>query len=178
MQLNQPSYVWFGVAALQSFFSFTFALGSAIVYNQCEIDIYYKVISTFEENYSVVPETGIQIPYSFPGLGVSVKLSLQNDSIQGAITQFEYTWGGPSVPSVAYDLSNIDGDPFSVQGYPFAQCGLAPQPSTINSSQYPLCNSIICPPGIAFCPAAYNLWNDTRTLTCSEDTNLTLFICP
>jgi hypothetical protein len=139
------------------------------------MEVYYKVISTLEQNYSAIPETGVQIPYSLPGVGVSIKLSLGNASVQGAITQFEYTW---ATPSIFYDLSNIDGEPFSPQGYPFAKYGLMLEPSTSNSTQYPTCNSIICPAGVMYCSAAYNVWNDTRTSTCSEDTDLTLFICP
>jgi hypothetical protein len=77
------------------------------------------------------------------------------------------------VPFVAYDLLNIDGDPFSVQEYSY---GLVLQPSAANSSQYPSCNSIICPPGTAFCPAAYNLWNDMQTLTCRRYRSYTFYL--
>jgi hypothetical protein len=178
MQLTNNFCIWLCVAVLQTFFSLAFAVGSASVYNNCGIDVYYKAISTFEQNYSVIPEAGVQIPYSLPGVGVSIKLSLSNASIQGPITQFEYTWGSLSVPSVSYDLSNIDGDPFSAQGYPFAQYGLALLPSTVNSSQYPSCQQVVCPSGIVYCSAAYNLPNDNKTLTCDEDTDLTLSICP
>jgi hypothetical protein len=175
MQLRKIFCICLRMAILHSLILSVLAAGTASVYNNCGIEIYYKVISTSEQNYTAIPETGVHVPYSLPGVGVSIKLSLSNANTQGPITQFEYTWGAPSV---SYDLSNIGGDPFSSQGYPFAQYGLALQPSSGNSSHYPTCNAIICPPGVLYCSAAYNVWNDTRTLTCNEDTDLTLFICP
>ena len=176
MQLVNIFCIWLRVISLSFFISSTLSTGTAFVYNNCGIDMYYKVISRSEQNYSRVPETGVQVPYSLPDVGVSIKLSLGNATIQGPITQFEYTW---QAPSIYYDLSNIDGDPFSPAGYPLAQYGVSLQPSTCNSAQYPTCNSIICPSGIPYCSAAYNRPNDAnRTHACSEDTNLTLSICP
>src|SRR5436305_12009590 len=120
-------YIWSHVVLLHLFVLSVTAIGTASVYNNCGIQIYYKVISTCEQNYVAIPETDVQIPYSLPGVGVSIKLSLGNASIQGLITQFEFTWGPPSI---FYDLSNIDGDPLSAQGYLLAEYGLALQPST------------------------------------------------
>jgi hypothetical protein len=52
--------------------------GTASVYNNCGIEIYYKVILISEQNYTVISKIGVYIPYSLPGVKVFIKLSLSN----------------------------------------------------------------------------------------------------
>lgn len=85
MQFINVSYIWSHVVLLHLFVLLITAAGTASVYNNCGIHIYYKVISTFEQNYTVIPETGVQIPYSFPDVRVSIKLSLGNSLSPAAL---------------------------------------------------------------------------------------------
>src|SRR5437870_3524271 len=87
MRLVNAFCIWSHVVLLHAFVLSVTAIGTASVYNSCGIQIHYKVISTFEQNYVAIPETGVQIPYSLPGVVVSIKLSLGNASIQGPITR-------------------------------------------------------------------------------------------
>jgi hypothetical protein len=150
------------------------AVGSANVMNNCGFTVYYKSITTSSEPFQTVPAGGVHQTYATQGRGVSIKLAL-NNSDSAPISQFEYTW---SSSSIFYDLSNINGDPNSPEGYPFAAGGMTVTPSITNDSKNPTCVPIVCPAGTLVCSAAYNSPNDPKTMVCSQDASLTLTLCP
>ena len=149
------------------------AVGSASVVNNCGFDVYYKSISTSSESFSLL-NGGFSEPYSNPGQGVSIKLAL-NNSNSAPISQFEFTWASGKIN---YDLSNINGDTSSPEGYPFAAGGMTVTPSMSDDPSNPTCVPIVCPAGTLVCSAAYNAPNDPKTMVCNQDASLTLVLCP
>ena len=111
--------------------------------------------------------------YGAENVGTSIKLSL-NNTLSTSISQFEFTWSGSSI---FYDLSNINGDPNSAEGYPFAQGGVTITPSVPSDSANPTCVPVVCPAGTVVCTAAYNAPDDPRTLVCDSGTSLSMVLC-
>jgi len=105
--------------------------------------------------------------YGSEGTGISIKLS-PNATTNGPVSQFEFTWANGKI---SYDLSNIDG-------YPFSAGGMAIVPSMQNDPNNPTCVPVDCPAGEATCTAAYNAPDDTRTMVCDQDSDLVLTMCP
>jgi hypothetical protein len=163
-----------GAAGLLALVPTVLAVGSASVYNNCDFDVYYAAISGEAESMQLLGAGGYSASYSDPGVGVSIKLAT-SDSLSGPISQFEYTWSGDSI---FWDLSNINGDPNSPEGYPFAQGGIIITPSMTNDPSNPTCVPVNCPAGTTVCTAAYNAPDDPRTMVCNQDSNLVLTICP
>ncbi|KIW54603.1 hypothetical protein PV05_06952 [Exophiala xenobiotica] len=143
-------------------------LGTAVIENQCDVEVYVwsianvpndtinylePIIGSYNETYRVNPNGG----------GISLKIAtVPEDSF---ITQFEYTYH-PDNPILSYDISNING-------YPFENWGLYLSPS----SGY--CSNITCDPGVALCPEVYNHPNDDFAVKpCDVSANLTLTLCP
>merc|ERR1712118_379363 len=93
--------------------------------------------------------------YGSEGTGISIKLS-PNATTNGPVSQFEFTWANGKI---SYDLSNIDG-------YPFSAGGMVIVPSMQNDPNNPTCVPVDCPAGEATCTAAYNAPDDTRTMVC------------
>ena len=104
--------------------------------------------------------------YDLPNVGVSIKLAM-NNSESGPLSQFEFTW---AAGKINYDLSNING-------YPFSAGGMTVTPSMQNDPNNPTCVPIVCPAGSAVCSAAYNQPDDTRTMVCSEEASISLTLC-
>jgi len=163
-----------GAASLLALAPTVLAVGSASVYNNCDFDVYYASISGEAESMQLLGAGGYSASYSQQGVGVSIKLAT-SDSLSGPISQFEYTWSGDSI---FWDLSNINGDPNSPEGYPFAQGGIVITPSMTNDPSNPTCVPVNCPAGTMTCTAAYNAPDDPNTMVCNQDANLVLTICP
>ena len=143
------------------------AIGSTTIVSKCPYPIYFTSASGWDTPPMQQLENSHTEPYSKPGVGISIKLSL-NETGAGPVTQFEFTW---DANKIHYDLSNIDG-------YPFAEGGILLQPSVHADPRYPTCREVECPPDQSYCSGAYNLSNDTRTLVCDDQTDLTLTVCP
>jgi hypothetical protein len=157
-----------GVAALLALAPSVLAVGSASVTNLCSFPIYYASIAGQPAPMQVMPPGGgMSQGYSVPGQGVSIKLSM-NDSESGPISQFEWTWAGGKIN---YDLSNINGNPFAADGITIT-------PSMQNDPNNPTCVPIVCPAGASVCSAAYNAPADTRTMVCSDQSSISLTLCP
>lgn len=155
-----------GAAVLLALAPSVLAVGTATVLNNCGYDVYYAAIDGTYENMSLLPSGGYSASYSEQDVGVSIKLAT-TDSLTGPITQFEYTWSGDSI---FYDVSNING-------YPFSSGGLEVVPSMTNDPSNPTCVDINCPAGDSVCTAAYNQPDDTATMVCNQDSNIVLTLC-
>ena len=143
-------------------------LGVAIIENQCRFEVYAWSVAnvTNATTNSLTPGIGgfAETFRTNPnGGGISLKIATtQNDSI---ITQFEYTYH-TNESNVYYDISNVNG-------YPFAEWGIALNPSFTN------CSSIVCTPEVLICSNVYNEPNDDYAVkSCDTSSNLTLTLCP
>jgi len=143
------------------------AVGTAVVVNNCGSDVYYASVGqSAHADMAKLPNAGYSEGFSKPGVGISIKLS---PSTSGAVTQFEYIW--VEGQNVAYDISNIDGNPFS-------SGGMSLVPSMEGADGFLSCVTVNCPAGQDRCDAAYNLPDDVRTKVCPEDSDLTFTLCP
>lgn len=153
-------------AALLSLAPSVMAAGSAYVVNNCGMPVYFaSVAQSAAASMEPLPSSGYSEAYSLPNVGVSIKLS---PNATGEVTQFEFTW---SSGSINYDISNINGNPFSAQG-------MSLTPSMAGASGYPSCQTVSCPAGQSTCSAAYNQPDDVKTMVCPEDSDLTFTLCP
>jgi hypothetical protein len=154
-----------GAAVLLALTSSAMAVGSATVINNCDFPVYYASVAQNVHAGMQLLSGSYSEAYSKPGVGVSIKLS---PSQSGPVSQFEFTWADSSI---YYDLSNIDGSPF-------ANAGMSLVPSVGSDSAHPTCQAVTCAAGEAVCSAAYNQPDDVRTTVCSDQTSLTLTLCP
>lgn len=141
--------------------------GTARVVNNCGSTVYFaSVAQSAHASMEPLPSSGYSESYGADNVGVSIKLS-PNSS--GAVTQFEFT--PMSDGSIAYDISNIDGNPF-------ANGGMSLTPSMAGASGFPTCQTVNCPAGQSSCSAAYNNPDDVRTMVCPGASDLTMTLCP
>lgn len=156
-----------GAAVLLASAPTTLALGTATVINNCGFPIYYASVGqSYTANMQQL-QGSFSEQYSQEGVGISIKLA-PNATTSGPVSQFEFTWASGKIN---YDLSNIDG-------YPFSAGGMRVVPSMQNDPNNPTCVVIDCPAGQSVCTAAYNAPDDTRTMVCDEDSDLVLTLCP
>ena len=156
-----------GAAVLLALAPSALAVGTATVVNNCGFPIYYASVGqSYSADMSQL-QGSYSEQYSQEGVGISIKLS-PNDTSSGAVSQFEFTW---AAGKINYDLSNING-------YPFSAGGMSISPSMQNDPNNPTCVPITCPAGETVCTAAYNAPDDTRTMVCDQDSDLTLTMCP
>ncbi|KAK5054629.1 hypothetical protein LTR84_001520 [Exophiala bonariae] len=156
-----------GAAVLLASTPAVMALGTATVINNCGYPIYYASVGqSYHANMQPL-QGSYSEGYSQQGVGISIKLA-PNATSSGPVSQFEFTWANGKI---AYDLSNIDG-------YPFSAGGMQVVPSKQGDSANPTCVVVDCPAGQAVCTAAYNAPDDVRTMVCDENTSLTLTMCP
>ncbi|KAJ9652779.1 hypothetical protein H2198_008006 [Neophaeococcomyces mojaviensis] len=142
------------------------AAGTAHVVNNCGSTVYFaSVAQNVGASMKPLPASGYSQSYSQPGVGISIKLA---PNATGSVTQFEFTW---SSGKIAYDISNIDGNPFAKQGMELT-------PSMAGASGYPTCQTVSCPAGQSTCSAAYNNPDDVRTMVCPDASDLTFTLCP
>jgi hypothetical protein len=157
-----------GAAVLLALAPSALAVGSASITNMCNFSVYYASIAGQAAPMQVMPPGGgMSQAYSVQGQGVSIKLAM-TDSQSGPLSQFEYTWASGKIN---YDLSNING-------YPFSQGGITVTPSMQNDPNNPTCVPIVCPAGSPVCSAAYNQPSDTRTMVCNDQSSISLTLCP
>lgn len=156
-----------GAAVLLASAPAIMALGTATVINNCGYPIYYASVGQSQHANMQALQGSYSEGYSQQGVGISIKLA-PNNTVGGPVSQFEFTWANGKV---AYDLSNIDG-------YPFSAGGMRVVPSAQGDSANPTCVPVDCPAGQAVCTAAYNAPDDVRTMVCDENTSLTLTMCP
>ncbi|KIX94423.1 uncharacterized protein Z520_09809 [Fonsecaea multimorphosa CBS 102226] len=156
-----------GAAVLLASASAVLAVGSATVVNNCGYPVYYAAVGGSSNPSMQLLEGSYSQAYTEEGVGISIKLS-PNDTTSGPISQFEFTWANGKI---SYDLSNING-------YPFSAGGMEIVPSMQNDPNNPTCVVVDCPAGESVCTAAYNAPDDTRTMVCDQDSNLVLTICP
>jgi len=143
------------------------AVGSATVVNNCGFPVYYASVGGSSNPGMTQLQGSYSQTYNMPDVGVSIKLATE-DSTTGPLSQFEFTWANGKV---SFDLSNING-------YPFSAGGMEVVPSMQGDPNNPTCVPVNCPAGQSVCTAAYNAPDDTRTMVCSEDSNLVLTLCP
>jgi hypothetical protein len=156
-----------GAAVLLASAPTTLAMGTATVINNCGFPIYYASVGqTWHADMQELPGS-YSASYGPEGVGISIKLA-PNATTNGPVSQFEITLADGKI---AYDLSNIDG-------YPFSAGGMRIVPSMEGDSNNPSCVPVDCPAGQAVCTAAYNLPDDVRTMVCDQDSDLTLTMCP
>ncbi|KIV79277.1 hypothetical protein PV11_06845 [Exophiala sideris] len=156
-----------GAAVLLASAQTALALGSATVVNNCGFPVYYTSVGAGNNAAMQKLESSYTQGYSNQGDGFSIKLS-PNDTTTGAVSQFEFTWANGKI---SYDLSNING-------YPFSSGGMEIVPSMQNDPNNPSCVVVDCPAGESVCSAAYNAPDDVRTMVCDQASNLVLTICP
>lgn len=156
-----------GAAVLLALSPFASAVGSASVVNNCGFPVYYASVAQNAGAGMQALQGTFSESFTLPNVGVSIKLA-PNNTLGGPITQFEYTW---SAGKVAYDISNINGNPF-------ASFGMEIVPSMQNDPSNPTCQTVACPAGQSSCSAAYNQPDDVRTMVCSENANLVMTLCP
>ena len=152
-------------AALLAFVPVAVTVGTAHVVNNCGFPVYYASVDQAQNANMQEVRGSYSESYTKPGVGVSIKLS---PSMNGSVSQFEFTWADGKV---YYDLSNIDGSPF-------ADAGMDLVPSMMGDVNNPSCQEVACPAGQGTCNAAYNNPSDVRTTVCSDQSDLTLTICP
>jgi len=156
-----------GAAVLLASAPAVLAVGTATVVNNCGFPVYYASVSD-NNNAGMQPLQGSYSEgYTQEGVGVSIKLA-PNETTSGAISQFEFTWANGKI---SYDLSNING-------YPFSAYGMEIVPSMQNDPSNPTCVPVDCPAGESVCTAAYNQPDDTATMVCDQDSSLVLTVCP
>lgn len=154
-------------ASLLALATSVLAAGTAYIVNNCGSPVYFASVGqSAHADMAALPANGYSEGFSKDGVGISIKLS---PSANGAVTQFEYTWVAGN--SVAYDISNIDGNPFSAGGMSLV-------PSMEGAEGFPSCVTVNCPAGQDRCDAAYNLPDDVRTKVCPENSDLTFTLCP
>jgi len=156
-----------GAAVLLASAQTTLALGTATVVNNCGFPVYYSSVGGSSNPTMAELQGSYSEGYGSEGTGISIKLS-PNATTNGPVSQFEFTWANGKI---SYDLSNIDG-------YPFSAGGMAIVPSMQNDPNNPTCVPVDCPAGEATCTAAYNAPDDTRTMVCDQDSDLVLTMCP
>ncbi|KIW85790.1 hypothetical protein AYO20_03731 [Fonsecaea nubica] len=156
-----------GAAVLLASAPAVLALGTATVVNNCGYPVYYASVGGSSNPNMQQLQGSYSEGYGQEGVGVSIKLA-PNATTSGPISQFEFTWANGKI---SYDLSNING-------YPFSAGGMQIVPSMQNDPSNPTCVVVDCPAGEAVCTAAYNAPDDTRTMVCNEEANLVLTICP
>src|SRR5271163_4291426 len=102
-----------GAAVLLGLAPSALAVETATLVNSCGFDVYYASVATQSEAMVLLPPGGSYSEgYTEQGVGVSIKVA-PTDSINGPITQFEFTW---AEGWVSYDISNINGNPFATEG--------------------------------------------------------------
>lgn len=157
------------VAAVLLSSAWSASAGTAHVINNCGGTVYFaSVAQLVDSQFAPLPASGYSETYSKDNVGVSIKLSKESSGAD--VTQFEYTWTS-SDSKVAYDISNINGNPF-------ASGGMSLVPSVSTSSEFPTCVAIDCPAGQSTCTQAYNQPDDVRTMVCPDDADLTFTLCP
>ena len=154
-----------GAAALLALAPSAMAVGTAHVINNCGFPVYYASVGQSQHAGMSELQGSYSESYTKPGVGVSIKLS---PSMNGPVSQFEFTWADGKI---YYDLSNIDGSPF-------ADAGMTLVPSMMGDGANPTCQEVACPAGQGTCSAAYNNPDDVRTTVCSDQSDLTLTMCP
>lgn len=155
-----------GAAVLLALAPTALSVGTARVVSNCAGPVYFaSVAQSVNAAMNVLPESGMSEGYSIPGVGVSIKLA-PNSS--GPVTQFEYTWQDGSI---YYDISNINGNPFF-------EGGMELVPSMAGDPNYPTCAPVTCAAGASTCTAAYNAPDDTKTMVCSQESDLVMTLCP
>ena len=156
-----------GAAVLLAYASGVSALGTATVVNNCGFPVYYAPFAGSSNPSMQQLQGNWSQPYNQYNVGFSIKLAPE-DSLSGPISQFEYTC---AKRKISYDLSNING-------YPFSSAGMEVVPSMQNDTSNPTCLPVICPAGQSVCSAAYNHADDLRTMVCHEDSDLVMTLCP
>lgn len=157
------------VAAVLLSSAWSVSAGTAHVINNCGGTVYFaSVAQLVNSEFAPLPASGYSETYSKDNVGVSIKLSKESNGAD--VTQFEYTWT-KSDNKVAYDISNINGNPF-------ASSGMSLVPSVSASTEFPTCVAINCPAGQSTCTQAYNQPDDVRTMVCPDSADLTFTLCP
>lgn len=154
-----------GAAVLLALAPTAMALGQATVVNNCGSPVWYAPVGQSQGAAMQQMQGSYSQSWGSQGNGMSIKLS---PDANGKVTQFEFTWADGRIN---YDISNIDGNPFSAGG-------MSLTPSMQNDPNFPTCTTINCPAGQDSCDAAYNQPNDVRTHVCSDESNLVFTLCP
>ena len=162
------------IATIVAAASMAVATPSATVNNNCDHPVYLWAVSdTQGPCQTLAPGQSRSQEYQINpnGGGSSIKISPKDDA-SSDITQFEYTYTPGSVfGAIFYDISNINGEPFSD-----VLTELVPELN--GASNTSSCSTVQCPKNQAQCVGAYNWWNDDQaTHSCPEGTSLTFNVC-
>ncbi|KAF2098583.1 hypothetical protein NA57DRAFT_56240 [Rhizodiscina lignyota] len=143
------------------------AVGNAIIYNECDFDVFMWAVSVGEDDGPTkISSNGGKFSQQYKMLskgGMSLKLSKTDQCTN--ITQMEYTLGSTTV---WYDISNVNCDgtkcPFHSKGM-YMESGSG-------------CPTVTCPAGNATCGGAYTNFNDDwASKACTPDADTTLYLC-
>ncbi|KAI4140524.1 MAG: hypothetical protein LQ340_007857, partial [Diploschistes diacapsis] len=141
-------------------------VGNAIVVNNCGFDINLRSVGSVVGGEHTIGQGGSyseQFHLSGSGAGISIKMDKSPaDPVSGGpIAQFEYTLAGSEV---YYDLSLINGDPFSAD--------LQVLRPAIAS-----CPTVTCPANQVPCQEAYTSPDQPATKACASSGNLVFSVC-
>jgi len=152
------------LAAVLAFAS-TAQASSAIVNNHCDFPVYLWSVGDTSSDMFTIESNGTPYTEEYQARaagGISLKISAVNGD-PTTVTQFEYTLDGASL---WYDVSNVNG-------FPFSEDGLELVP-TVSS-----CRNVTCPAGEGTCHAAYTQSDDNwATAECDSTSDLTMNLCP
>lgn len=160
------------VAGVLSLATAVNAVGSAIINNNCNHDVYLWPVSVDESPSSptIIKANGGSWSQTYKQCssgGMSLKLS-DNSDMSSGITQFEYTLGGSNI---WYDLSNVNCLPFGSGTCPFMSTGMS-----LSSGSG--CPTAKCTGGEETCHDAYTYPDDNwASLSCQPSENTVLELC-
>jgi hypothetical protein len=146
------------------------AEGMANVYNECKAPVYLWSISADREGpmVTIAPGDAYNETYQVPSVGgVSLKLNLEpTHSNPTPISQFEYTLAGGMIWG---DMSNVN---CGTSECPFKAFGWY---LDMGSQDCPTRN---CEANAERCTGAYIAYNDdVNTISCSESSDISLYLC-
>ncbi|KAJ5088994.1 hypothetical protein N7532_007678 [Penicillium argentinense] len=149
------------IAALAAMTPLASAVGSAIVINQCDFPVYlWSVGGSVGEMQTLVAKDGgySELMHTDESSGgIALKITLAEDGLYTGSPQTVFAYALGNQGRVAYDLSDVFGDPFA--GHTLH---VSPSEDT--------CNSICWNGGIS---ASYV----SNTESCTQDADVTLTLC-
>ncbi|KAI4212990.1 MAG: hypothetical protein LQ351_004334 [Letrouitia transgressa] len=145
------------------------ALGKANVRNNCNFPVYLYVCgqhpATCTAERKIAANTGtFSETYSTINNGRSIKIGRRPGEVQKPILQFEYTHTNDG--RVAYDVSNVDGNPFASEGFSL----------TSTSAQ---CPQKHCGPPVNHnnCPYLFTKPKNGKVLYCGQGQSIGVSLC-
>lgn len=147
------------------------AEGTLTVFTHCPAgSVWYAFIGSGDQappSYQLLT-SDLSYPFSHFSGGISLKIGRSQDP-QNNVVQFEFEWDAPA-NKVWYDLSSLDG-------YPFSNDGVEAYTSHSPGPNFPMCQTLDCPVGWTSCLNTFTNPNDQKSMSCPGDTNIVLGLC-